>query len=343
MDLRLVPLLRCPACSAGLTAHPFATANGDRCETGVLVCGACAAWYPIDEDVLDLLPEGRTEPAHRTGFFAAYRSRLEGLGLREPAPLSAGPEPGFAAQAHQREHFDDLALREDEFSYGALGRQPFQVALRRLVYRRWLDLVSRGSVVLDLGCANGISTFDILPAQVTGLGLDLSRESLLQAARRARSQGLAASFFVGDADAIAIADAGVECVLCFGSLHHVPDPPGTLAEVARVLAPGGLYLGVENHRTPLRPLFDLLMRWRPLWREEAGAEAQIGANQLGQWTAELPLELSTRATVFVPPHLCNRLSAGTAERLIRGSDAVLGRLPWVRRWGGLIEIEGRKR
>jgi SAM-dependent methyltransferase/uncharacterized protein YbaR (Trm112 family) len=342
MDLALTEPLCCPTCAGHLDPHPFELDDSGGCETGLLACSGCGTWYPITGSVLDLLPEGRAETAVRCHLLGEYGRRIEALGLRPPA--RGGPaDPDFVAQAHQREHFDDLAVRDDEFSYGSLGRQPFQIALRELTYRRWLPKIPSGSVVLDIGCADGISTFDILGQGVRALGFDVSRQSLVRAAARAREEQVAeASFFVGDADAIPVVDAAIDCVLCFGSLHHVPDPARTLAEVARVLRPGGLYLGVENNVTPLRPIFDLLMRLRPLWREEAGPEAQLGRTELDRWTAELGLELSTRTTVFVPPHLCNRLGVARARTLLSLTDAVFARMPGLREWGGLIVIEGRK-
>ena len=135
------------------------------------------------------------------------------------------------------------------------------------------------------------------------------------------------TFFVADADAIPFRDEVVDGVLCFGSLHHVPSPARTLAAAARVLREGGFYIGVENNKTPLRPIFDLAMRLRPLWKEEAGAEAHIGQADLERWTAGTPLHLVSRPTVFVPPHLCNWIGVPAASRLLRWTDAVLGRIP----------------
>ena len=342
MDLALTALLRCPACAGSLKPHAFESSDG-LCETGVVVCARCSAWHPVSEFVLDLLPPERAAAGARTAFFDRHRPRLEALGLA-PAPApGAEPDPAFAAQAHQREHFDDLARRQDEFSYEALGRQPFQIALRTRTVREWRRLLAPGAVVLDIGCADGISTFDIAGPGITVLGFDISTASVLRAARRARSEGLSnVSFFVADADAIPVADEAVDCVLCYGSLHHVPDPARTLAEAARVLAPGGRYLGLENNSTPLRPIFDLLMRLRPLWREEAGAEAHIGRARLRSWTQGSRLELSGTPTVFVPPHLCNRLGVARARRLLARTDSTFRWMPGIRNWGGLIAIEGRK-
>lgn len=224
MDLALTGLLRCPICAGSL--EPYAFESSDSfCEIGLLVCSGCSGWYPVSGFVLDLLPPERAVAGSRARFFDLHCSRLEALGLEPPAAGGADIDLAFAAQAHQREHFDDLARRGDEFSYEALGRQPFQIALRELTYGEWRPLLAPGSVVLDIGCADGISTFDIAGPGITGLGFDISHASVVRAARRARSQRLAnVSFFVGDADSIAVADKAVDCVLCYGSLHHVPDP-----------------------------------------------------------------------------------------------------------------------
>jgi SAM-dependent methyltransferase/uncharacterized protein YbaR (Trm112 family) len=333
--------LRCAACATdSLDLNPFELSSEDRCRFGVLICRGCGAWYPILDHVVDLLPAEHAEPGSRRRFFEAHRLHLEEFGLDLPA--TAGSDVDFEAQAHQREHFDDLALRDDRFSYGALGRQPFQRAARSLHFEEWEQLIRPGSLVLDIGCGDGISTFDIARFDVNVIGLDISGEQIRRATERAEREGFDnVSFAIGDAHSLPIATHAVDYVLCYGSLHHVPDPERTLRECARVLASGGSYLGIENNTTPLRPIFDALMKLRPIWLEEAGAAAQLGAKQLAQWTDGTRLAVETRATVFVPPQLCNLIGYRAARQLLRATDWVFGRLPLVRRWGGLISIHGR--
>jgi SAM-dependent methyltransferase/uncharacterized protein YbaR (Trm112 family) len=342
VNLGLAARLRCPVClTASPDAHAFAAGADGSCESGVLVCAGCRAWYPISGHVLDMLPEGRAEAGSRSQFFAQHLSRLEPLGLHPPAAET--PDPGFAAQAHQRDHFDDLAAREDRFSYEALGRQPFQRAIRTLNFREWAYRVQPGTVAIDVGCADGLSTFDLARFGVETVGFDVSRTALARAQARAEREGVRnVSFMVADADAIPFADASVDCVLCYGSLHHVPDPAQTIAEAARVLAGGGCYLGVENHTTPLRPAFDALMRLFPIWLEEAGPEAQMSADQLSEWSAGTGLQISTEPIVFVPPHLCNWIGYRPARALLRITNALFSRIPGVRRWGGLVTITGER-
>ena len=275
-------------------------------------------------------------------FFEDNRTRLEELGLRPPS--AAAPDPGFDPQQHQREHFDDLARRRDRFSYDALGRMPFQRAIRELNFAEWAPRIGPAARVVDVGCADGLSTFDMARNDVEVIGLDISREQLRRAQERAERTGTNnVSFVIGDADSLPLATGAVDCVLCYGSLHHVPDPERTVGEIARVLDEGGSYLGVENNTTPLRPIFDALMRLRPIWLEEAGAEAQIGAKDLRRWSEGTGLELDTRAIVFVPPQLCNLLGYRVSRALLRATDWLFRRVPGLRSWGGLLLISGSLR
>jgi SAM-dependent methyltransferase len=96
------------------------------------------------------------------------------------------------------------------------------------------------SVVVDLGCGTGVVTRMVAeragPA-VRVVGVDLS-EKLLEAARRlstdARIEWCRAS-----ADALPMADGTADVVILHTLLSHVPDPAAVLAEVRRVLKPGG--------------------------------------------------------------------------------------------------------
>ncbi|MEZ5558866.1 MAG: class I SAM-dependent methyltransferase [Pseudomonadales bacterium] len=103
-----------------------------------------------------------------------------------------------------------------------------------------------GDRVLDLGCGEGrhaITAYLEAPVQV--LGIDLSAPDLATAVERA------AQFLRHDDDRqlswirasglqLPFADASFDKVICAEVLEHVPDYPGVLKEIRRVLKPGGL-------------------------------------------------------------------------------------------------------
>src|SRR5215467_8355141 len=75
------------------------------------------------------------------------------------------------------------------------------------------------------------------------VGLDLSRATLHVAARRTRCLGRPEAVFVcGQAETLPFANATFDVVWCTDVLEHLADLPAAIAQMARVLIPGGLFL-----------------------------------------------------------------------------------------------------
>jgi SAM-dependent methyltransferase len=65
---------------------------------------------------------------------------------------------------------------------------------------------------------------------------------------------------VVDAQSVPFADAVFDVVLADHMLYHVPDPRRAVAEAARVLAPGGVFVAATNGPRHLRELMHLRTR-----------------------------------------------------------------------------------
>jgi SAM-dependent methyltransferase len=125
-------------------------------------------------------------------------------------------------------------------SYEAyVGRWSRRVAVRFL---DWLEAPD-GARWLDVGSGTGALTETILatrdPASV--VGVDRS-EPFVEHAREHVTDDRA-SFRVASADATGLDDASVDVVVSGLVLNFVPDIPAALAELQRVVVPGGLVAG----------------------------------------------------------------------------------------------------
>jgi SAM-dependent methyltransferase len=114
-----------------------------------------------------------------------------------------------------------------------------------------------GARVLGVGCGPGHLSIRLARQhglQVTGVDLD---PAMLERARAnanspGAGEGRRPSFLVGDVAALAFPDGSFDLVVSTLSMHHWADPTAGLAEVGRVLRPGGRAL-VWDFRPGVRP------------------------------------------------------------------------------------------
>src|SRR5688572_861290 len=99
-----------------------------------------------------------------------------------------------------------------------------------------------GCLVLEIGCGRGVGTeliFERFGAREVH-AFDIDPDMVEQARRRlSRFTPECLRVFVGDAAAIQAENASYDAVFDFGIIHHVPDWKRAVAEIARVLRPGG--------------------------------------------------------------------------------------------------------
>lgn len=111
--------------------------------------------------------------------------------------------------------------------------------------KRLLDHASLepGDRVLDVACGTGLVS--VPAAQAVGpegrlVGTDLSGDMITAARKRARHRGLQnIEFHRQDAESLEFEDESFDKALCSLGLMYVPDPEAAVAEMHRVLAPGG--------------------------------------------------------------------------------------------------------
>lgn len=125
--------------------------------------------------------------------------------------------------------------------------------------------------VLELGVGSGLNLPFYDPAKVTKVtGIDPSAPLLARAATRAKAAPFAVELLRGHAEALPFADRSFDSAVVTYSLCSVEDPVRALAEVRRVLRPGGELVFVEHGLAPDASTQRRQRRLTPLWRRVAG-------------------------------------------------------------------------
>jgi ubiquinone/menaquinone biosynthesis C-methylase UbiE len=129
------------------------------------------------------------------------------------------------------------------------------------------DPIGPGMRVLDVGCGTGrfVASLARRHPRTTFMGVDLS-EVMLDRAWRLHGALPNLRFERGDAMGLTLPDATCDVVLSFASIKHWPDPGRGVAEIFRVLAPGGRVVVLEADRDATRSVaerFVARFRWAP--------------------------------------------------------------------------------
>jgi arsenite methyltransferase len=226
-----IPATRLPGVGCGLKRLSddrlpvsVITRTASYLHEGISMTDLKSALPPALQRALELLADPPTKPNTSKGYLD-----LLGAGTADDAalPKNTGAfQSLFASQV------------------GSMFYDNTQAVVRRLFTAlqqptEWLNIRS-GEIALDVGCGPGNVTASL--ARAAGpdglvLGVDIS-EPMLARAVRAKA-GPQVGFLRADAQRLPLRDKTVDAVLSIAALQLVPDPGAALAEMARVLRPGG--------------------------------------------------------------------------------------------------------
>ena len=157
----------------------------------------------------------------------------------------------------------------------------------------WLEPLEADMILLDVACGAAHAAEQVAPHVRQVVGVDLTPALLEVGAERLRAAGTTNVLLQeGNAAELPFLDASFDLVMCRGSLHHFADPPGAVAEMARVCRSGGRVV-VADMVAPsaeVRDAFDALHRCLDpshagvvLEAEMAGLlEAEVGPLSYGE-------------------------------------------------------------
>jgi SAM-dependent methyltransferase len=167
--------------------------------------------------------------------------------------------------------------------------------------REWACSQASGAV-LEVAVGTGLN-LPFYPSEATVTGIDLSPGMLAVARDRARTLGLDADLQVGNAEALEFGDSSFDTVLCTISLCNIPDYHAAIAEMYRVLRPGGRLILLDHVASD---------RWWVLLVQRVLEQVTLRTNGDHQTRRPLPL---VAAAGFSIDH-SERSRLGWVERLV---------------------------
>jgi SAM-dependent methyltransferase len=163
-----------------------------------------------------------------------------------PRRDEAGPAPPFAdMRAAYVMKPEEPTLERFAFLHDPAGRA---ARARRMIalLRDCAGISLDGKRVLDVGCSAGLMTREIgTHAQFT-IGLEIAADAVKYAGARHSRRGQVA-FIRGSAECLPFPAAAFDLVICNHVYEHVRDLHALLAEIERVLRPGGICWFAAGH------------------------------------------------------------------------------------------------
>jgi len=196
----------------------------------------------------------------------------------------------------QRRRFDEHAAIQDQRMFR--DRWPRNQERKTALLAEELGAATEGAV-LELGCGTGHIGAALLGEhpRLRYVGVDLSPGMVEGAAKRLEPYGERGSAAVAVGEALDFADDSFDGAFGVDVLHHVADPVASLAELARVVRPGGTVVFLEgNPRFPVTT-------WIALTDPEERVLLTLSRKRLRRWYEQAGLrEVDVRlGPLFTPP------------------------------------------
>jgi len=124
-------------------------------------------------------------------------------------------------------------------------------------YVRFED--SKGLHVLEVGCGLGSDAYTFSSSGAHYTGIDLAPLNVSMTKKHLEYAGLPGTVLEMNAEQMTFADASFDLVYSHGVIHHSPDTEAIVAEIWRVLKPGGKALIMVYHQHSFRYYIDIMV------------------------------------------------------------------------------------
>jgi ubiquinone/menaquinone biosynthesis C-methylase UbiE len=202
-----------------------------------------------------------------------------------------------------------------------------------------VERYGRDKDVLEVGCGTGLILGRVASFARSATGIDLSGGMLA----KARGRGLAVA--QASATVLPVATASVDVAYSFKVLAHIVDISAALAEMARVVRPGGWVLAEFYNARSIRRLVKALKPATPVSEATNDHAVYTRYDTRDEIASYLPAELewvTTRGIRIVTP-VSYVHQIPVVGSLVRKAEGLLADQPVARDLGGFLVVVARRR
>ena len=214
--------------------------------SGLLACGGCGRWFPIEHGIPELLPDHLRDARREAPIFDRVAQVLPADLRRALAAFTPSGDAASDPGAHHKHAEITLKDKVDEPGFFGPGHSsPFNpwnpsftfylITLLGNVFPL-LDL-KRGDVLIDSGCGYAWTTEWFYRSGIETIGFDICRTYLdigVQRMGQARPH-----LVVADVENLPLRPACADAVLAYESFHHLPDRRAAMRSYDRALKQHG--------------------------------------------------------------------------------------------------------
>jgi SAM-dependent methyltransferase len=166
------------------------------------------------------------------------------------------PSKSNSAKRAVLEHWEEASCGEQLYLSGQTAEGYREQARQRYALEPYIEQFAdfgamRNRDVLEIGIGLGADHERFAAAGARLTGIDLSDRAVQHARRRLALAGLSSELLVADAERLPFPGSRFDQIYSWGVIHHSPDTPAAVAEIHRVLRPGGVARVMIYHRYSL--------------------------------------------------------------------------------------------
>jgi len=333
MRKELLELIRCPNCEKDrLSLSVFSETTKGNIENGVIKCSDCKSWFRIDEQIADLLPLGISNTAKYRDFAKKWNLNFSDSEI---------DNTDYAAQKEQINFFVKDSINYDK----EVLETPIYQALDRSYLLPWIQKIMPEQNVLVIAGGTGREATPIAKCGAKVVCIDISEEMLRIAIQKAKNENVndQISFILADAQSFPFISKIFDATICYGSLHHLPNPEKSISEAGRVSKQNSRWLSLDPHKSPVRFVFDFAMKINKLYDELANDEPLFTFQDLNDWGQKAGFDISIKYSTYILPHMVKRLNAKRATSVLKFTDNLFNNIPVLNKFAGVIISEGLKK